>query len=124
IDPILPHAREELAAPPAGRPETNQRPEDLAAEGKGQAVQAREVAVHPVTLVTGEELVAAVAGERHGDGLAGELREEQRGNARDITEGLIEEADDLLERAEVGRADDPLVVIGAVLPGRDPRVAD
>ena len=69
------------------------------------------------------KLVPPVARQRHRDPFARQLREEKGGHARDVAEGLVEEPHDIVEKAEVSRTNDPLVMIGPVAPRGDPRVA-
>src|SRR5438034_534374 len=48
--------------------------------------------VKAIAAIAGEELVAAVAGKRHGDRFARELHQETRRQCRTVTERFVEDA--------------------------------
>ena len=73
--------------------------------------------------IAGEQLVAAVAAERDGHGLAREPRQQVRRQDRRVGERLVEEVGDRREQVEHRlRGEDLLVVVGAEVLGDTARV--
>ena len=66
-----------------------------------------------VARIPREELVAAIPGQRDSDALSRELRHEERGERRRISEWLVEGARDIFQETIGVRTDDQLGVVGA-----------
>ncbi len=78
--------------------DATERPQRAAARAAENPPRAVLGQVEDVAPVAAEDLVAAVARERHGHVLAGHARDEQRGHARGIGERLVEEPGQRVER--------------------------
>src|SRR5438093_8333622 len=68
--------------------------------------------VYDVAVVAGEQLVAAVAGQRDLHMLASQLRDEVRRDGRYVGEWLVEGAQKIVEEIEILGADYELVMLG------------
>ena len=81
------------------------------------AVEARAVVAAEVAPVAAEQLVAAHAGEDHGDVAARELRHEIRGDEGGVEDRLVEVPRNLLQHSHCIRRNHILVVFGAEVFG-------
>ena len=78
--------------------------------------------VNAITIVSGKDLVAAIAGKSHGDMLASHLRNVVSGQHGGVAERLFERTGEMLDGLDDVGLKDHLVMIGAEFPGDDASV--
>ena len=88
----------------------------------GQTVYATSQCHGPITVVAGEQFVTTVAGECHGDLAAGHLRKVHGGDGRAVSERFVVMPRQFWKNLQCLWFDDGLVVNGAQVFGRHPRV--